>query len=94
MLHRAWASHGPLGTHSYRKHAPQEWDVEEYSRGGGASIREWLAAHDELSNPVVVEHKPNRAVIFDSRLFHETDRTSFKKGCVFVVALAASYGSL
>lgn len=29
---------------------------------------------------ITVPHKPNRAVIFDSALFHQTDRYSFKQG--------------
>ena len=27
-----------------------------------------------------LQHKPNRAVIFDSALFHQTDKYRFKKG--------------
>ena len=29
---------------------------------------------------ITVKHKPNRAVIFDSALFHQTDKYRFKKG--------------
>ena len=57
--------------------APQDWDFAKYN-----------AAEDDIcaflkqqhSRPVTVPYRANRAVIFDSDLFHETDVISFKPG--------------
>ena len=32
------------------------------------------------AEPVVIPHRANRAVVFDSDLFHETDRIDFADG--------------
>jgi tetratricopeptide (TPR) repeat protein len=57
--------------------APQDWDFARYN-----------AAEDDIcaflkeqnSRPVTVPYRANRAVIFDSDLFHETDVINFKPG--------------
>jgi hypothetical protein len=41
-------------------------------------IRDFLARSGAKS--VTVPYRANRAVIFDSDLFHETDRIAFKEG--------------
>jgi len=57
--------------------APSEWDFAAYN-GEAAPIREFLARGEARS--VRVPYRANRAVIFDSNLFHETDRMDFKPG--------------
>ena len=57
--------------------APLGWDFETYNREIGA-IREFLARSG--AKPLTVPHRANRAVIFDSDLFHETDDPEFKEG--------------
>ena len=57
--------------------APLTWDFAKYNRDVGA-IRDFLARSGARS--VKVPHRMNRAVIFDSDLFHETDEIAFKEG--------------
>ena len=57
--------------------APPGWDFAKYNRDVGA-IREFLARSGAKS--LRVPHRANRAVIFDSDLFHETDDIAFKEG--------------
>lgn len=57
--------------------APPDWDFAKYNRDIGA-IRDFLARSKAI--PMRVPHRANRAVIFDSDLFHETDRIDFKEG--------------
>lgn len=59
------------------KGAPPDWDFADYN-GEGAPIRSFLARSG--AQPVTVPYRANRAVIFDSDLFHETDRMDFKPG--------------
>ena len=59
------------------KCAPPEWDFAAYN-GEAAPIRAFLARSNARS--VTVPYRANRAVIFDSDLFHETDRMHFKPG--------------
>jgi len=63
------------------KPAPLEWTFEQYNNpNSGQMIRNLLAQAGAKS--VTVPHRANRAVIFDSDLFHETDRIVFKEGYV------------
>ena len=57
--------------------APLDWDFAKYNRDITAA-REFLAHAGARS--VTVPYRSNRAVIFDSDLFHETDRIVFKEG--------------
>ena len=57
--------------------APLAWDFAKYN-GSPQLARDVLAQSGAC--PVTVPHRANRAVIFDSDLFHETDRVSFKEG--------------
>ena len=57
--------------------APRDWDFTRYNTDE-AAIRAFLAAKN--AKPIVVPHRANRAVIFDSDLFHETDKIIFKDG--------------
>ena len=57
--------------------APKDWDVAKYNRDVAAN-RQFL---DEAgAKPITVLYRANRAVIFDSDLFHKTDRIDFKPG--------------
>jgi tetratricopeptide (TPR) repeat protein len=59
------------------KAAPLDWDFEKYNTDEGA-IRRFLT--EAGAKPVTIPYRANRAVIFDSDLFHETDRLSFREG--------------
>jgi len=59
------------------KKAPLDWDFARYN-SDEAAIRAFLA--EKRAKPVAVPHRTNRAVIFDSDLFHETDTIRFKDG--------------
>jgi len=61
------------------KPAPLEWSFQQYNNpNAGQNIRDFLARSG--AHAVTVPHRANRAVIFDSDLFHETDRITFKEG--------------
>lgn len=62
----------------YRRPAPTSWGFDKYNAAPGSEIMEFLG--DDARDPIRVPHRQNRAVIFDSRLFHETDRLSFREG--------------
>ena len=57
--------------------APLDWNFKQY-QNNGPTIRAFLAEHHATST--TVPYRCNRAVIFDSDLFHETDRIAFKPG--------------
>jgi tetratricopeptide (TPR) repeat protein len=57
--------------------APQDWDFARYNAAED-DICAFLKAQN--SRPVTVPYRANRAVIFDSDLFHETDVINFKPG--------------
>lgn len=57
--------------------APLEWDFAKMN-GDAQAIRDFLVAHE--AKPVRIPYRQNRAVIFDSDLFHETDTIRFKEG--------------
>jgi len=57
--------------------APLDWDFERYNRDEPA-IRQFL--HQCQAKAVRIPYRANRAVIFDSDLFHETDKMSFADG--------------
>lgn len=58
----------------YRAEAPASWDFEKYNNDRPA-IRDYLEKHD--CGSVKIPYRRNRAVIFNSDLFHETDRFQF-----------------
>ncbi|MBM85894.1 MAG: hypothetical protein CMM47_07725 [Rhodospirillaceae bacterium] len=62
----------------YRRPAPKDWTFDEYNAAPRARIMEHLG--EEATRPIRIPHRQNRAVIFDSRLFHETDNLSFRQG--------------
>ena len=57
--------------------APKDWDFARYNRDVPA-IRQFLA--DSGATSIRAPYRCNRAVIFDSDLFHETDAIAFKDG--------------
>jgi hypothetical protein len=61
----------------YDQAAPLDWDFTRYNADEGA-IRAFLA--DRAAKPVRIPYRANRAVIFDSDLFHETDVMDFAPG--------------
>ncbi len=61
----------------YDVEAPADWDFATYNRNGG-KIRELLAARG--ARPTVIPYRCNRAVIFDSDLFHATPKLTFRSG--------------
>ncbi|MBN36449.1 MAG: hypothetical protein CMM46_17055 [Rhodospirillaceae bacterium] len=59
------------------KEAPLDWDFARYNRDTPA-VRAFL---DEVgARPVTVPHRQNRAMLFNSDLFHETGALTFKPG--------------
>ena len=60
------------------KPAPLDWTFEKYNNVETAEIRKFLSESGAKS--VTIPYRANRAVIFDSDLFHETDRIAFKDG--------------
>lgn len=63
------------------KEAPADWSSKRYNsseRDDQAAIRRFLASSG--SKPVRVPHRQNRAVIFNSDLFHRTDEIHFREG--------------
>jgi hypothetical protein len=57
--------------------APPDWDFERFNRDP-AQIMAFLRKAGDA--PVRVPHRANRAVIFDSDLFHATDELQFREG--------------
>lgn len=61
----------------YRHAAPQDWEFDRFNRDP-AEIMRYLESVG--SEPIRVPHRANRAVIFDSDLFHATDTLHFREG--------------
>jgi tetratricopeptide (TPR) repeat protein len=61
----------------YDANAPGDWEAATYNASDSA-VRAFLAQAGAKS--VVIPYRANRAVIFDSDLFHETDAFRFKEG--------------
>jgi hypothetical protein len=57
--------------------APEHWEIARYN-GNEKACRDFLARAGAKSK--IVPYRANRAVIFDSDLFHETDKIEFKEG--------------
>ncbi len=57
--------------------APLDWDFAKYNDNEDA-IREFLARNGARST--TVPYRANRAVTFDSDLFHKADRIAFQNG--------------
>jgi len=59
------------------KSAPSHWGFKDYNQNS-QKMREYLDA--QAAQPIKVPYRGNRAIIFNSSLFHETDRIDFKDG--------------
>ncbi|WP_447603379.1 tetratricopeptide repeat protein [Nitrospira sp. Nam80] len=63
----------------WNKEAPRDWNFKEYnSDRNRGKIYDWLKQAGAAE--VRIPYRSNRAVIFNSDLFHETDEISFKDG--------------
>ena len=62
------------GMKVYSHPAPSNWTPEEYNQDKNR-IYEYL--NKNKSNCKMIAYKQNRAVLFDSSLFHETDQINF-----------------
>ena len=59
------------------KEAPKDWSFREYnSTSREPKVREFLQKSG--ARPVTIPYRANRAVVFNSDLFHETDRFQFR----------------
>ena len=65
------------GLEVYMREAPAEWDFADFN-GGDERILAFLAQHEVAS--IVIPHRQNRAVMFNSNLFHQTGKFHFKSG--------------
>ncbi len=65
------------GLELYATPAPQDWTFHDYNRNSQA-MYEFLKQHNSAS--VTVPHRCNRAVLFNSALFHKTDKIHFADG--------------
>ncbi len=61
----------------YDANAPADWEAADYN---GNDPRVWDFLKRANAKPITVPYRMNRAVIFDSDLFHETDLLEFKEG--------------
>src|SRR5581483_1164920 len=69
------SEHGGLVV--WDKEAPRDWNFREYNNDRNRKkIFDWLAGAG--AQAVRIPYRANRAVVFNSDLFHETDRFSFK----------------
>ena len=59
------------------KPAPLDWGFAEYN---ASPDRARAFLRNAGARPIIVPHRCNRAVIFNSNLFHETDKLMFKPG--------------
>jgi tetratricopeptide (TPR) repeat protein len=59
------------------KAAPMDWNFSRYN-AGDSDIQDFLER--EKARPITIPYRANRAVIFDSDLFHETDTIHFRDG--------------
>lgn len=69
---------GTGGLLVYRKAAPPEWDFRTYNTTSAEFIYDYLG--DRRADVLRIPHRANRAVLFDSRLIHETDVFRFRPG--------------
>jgi Flp pilus assembly protein TadD len=65
------------GLRVWDKEAPLDWDFDTYNRNEKA-ILDFL--EKEKAAEIVVPYRQNRALIFNSDLFHRTDEIRFKEG--------------
>ena len=61
----------------YPQNAPQDWGFAKYNHDPATILRYLESTGGE---PLRVPYRANRALIFDSDLFHATDRPHFREG--------------
>ena len=61
----------------YNTEAPKNWHFNEYNKNQEKIYEEILKSDQKKT---VIPYNENRAVIFNSNLFHETDKIEFKEG--------------
>jgi tetratricopeptide (TPR) repeat protein len=63
----------------YNAAAPSDWDFKDYNDQNSLNqIQAFLA--QQKAKQIQIAHRQNRAVLFNSRLFHQTDTPHFKPG--------------
>ena len=61
----------------WNKEAPDDWDFTEYNNDiNKPKIQAFL--EESGAQPITIPYRENRAVIFNSNLFHETDVIEFR----------------
>ncbi|PPR78483.1 MAG: hypothetical protein CFH01_00972 [Alphaproteobacteria bacterium MarineAlpha2_Bin1] len=63
----------------YDKPVPKNWNFEEYNQSD-IKIKNYLKKSE--SRKIEIPYKQNRAVIFDSKFIHQSQKIDFKKGYV------------
>lgn len=63
----------------YTARPPSHWSFELYNTDTTNRVVDELLRPTKFAN-ITVKHRPNRAVIFDSALFHQTDKYRFRTG--------------
>ena len=66
------------GLKVYDAPAPEDWSFQQYNRNTTDQIYKFL--NDNNANCTNIPYKFNRAVLFNSAYFHETDKINFKEG--------------
>ena len=66
------------GLKVYNAPAPEDWSFQQYNRITTDQIYKFL--NDNNANCTNIPYKFNRAVLFNSAYFHETDKINFKEG--------------
>ena len=61
----------------HRREPPPDWQISDYT-SDVAAIRTYLG--DDETERIVIPYGENRAVLFNSRLFHESDDVDFQPG--------------
>ena len=66
------------GLKVYDAPAPEDWTFQQYNNMKTNKIYKFL--YDNKANCTNISYKFNRAVLFNSAYFHETDKINFKEG--------------
>lgn len=66
------------GIRVYLKHAPEEWSYLEYNGDVFKGYRHLAGEKGGANRHVTIPYKQNRAVIFHSKLFHNTEKFEFR----------------
>lgn len=73
------AEHGGLVL--YRREQPMDWDWTDINlRKNAPDVKARIGAFLDGAEQVSVAHRPNRAVLFTSNMFHRSDRFLFREG--------------